>query len=699
MAWSAFAAGFSKGFGTELSEGIKERRKDQNKYIDNMMDTAKAWQPKFLKANASVDADLDLMKVMNTEFDISEAEFVALAQNYNMSDIYAKSVEAREAFKKVGLDPSAVNRDTLLTGLSLPKDFSMPEGMTATDAMRQIHMGYAKNLSVDPSNKSDAHQQSSFAKAVASVLMLDPRSSAEKIANQMQVMGTSVEDITMFAATGGIKGKPLDNVTRKGAFVLPNTDYTSSSFNTTLNSSRASLYRTMLDLTDPDATVADAEQSAIESLLRMGVTTEGKKNINQTNLATFIESGAGKFGQLEKELINKGMSIGFNTRGMRDMALSAVRAEINTVGELYNFQDAVKSGRAAELIIASVMETGEVTKETVLEIIGGEETTLITSATSTEPNKPKEKDEDLIVANNNLSDLEKIQRSVELDDNPVSPVVRSTNPLVEKLISKNKEVDTVPTANTTSPTSDTAADIANERALRNRELASERSGKLTAAELLEPISSSPVSVKEFMEGLVSPVADALEGPVKSLGTSIASSMQPLKDAIKAGRGRPSMDVGVGEALGGALSGPSLKDAIAAGRGGESRDVSLGDLFGAWVRKTFPELKVPEAPLPTGDEILEFASQFSAEYEADPAGKEPLKNLEMVPDGVPFEILTYGALDTVMKEGRTFPSREVAKQWLYDYLEKEEDFLTQSGLELTDQDIDLIASTLHIGYGS
>jgi hypothetical protein len=53
----------------------------------------------------------------------------------------------------------------------------------------------------------------------------------------------------------------------------------------------------------------------------------------------------------------------------------------------------------------------------------------------------------------------------------------------------------------------------------------------------------------------------------------------------------------------------------------------------------------------------------------------------------------------MKEGRTFPSKEVAKQWLYDYLEKEEDFLTQSGLELTDQDIDLIASTLHIGYGS
>lgn len=696
MAWSAFAAGFSKGFGTELSEGIKERRKEQNKYVDNMMDTAKAWQPKFLKANADVDADLELMKVMNTEFNISEAEFVALAQNYDMKDIYSKSVEAREAFKQVGLDPNAVNRDTLLTGLSLPKDFSLPEGMTATDAMRQIHMGYAKNLAADPSNKSDAHQQNSFAKAVAGVLMLDPRSSAEKIANQMQVMGTSVEDLTMFAAQGGVKGKPLNNVTRTGAFVLPNTDYTSSSFNTTLNSSRVSLYRTMLDLTDPEATVTDANSAAI----RLALGGSNNKNVNETNLATFIESGAGKFGQLEKQLINKGMSIGFNTRGMRDMALSAVRAEINTVDELSNFSEAVKSGKAVELILESVRETGEVTMETIEAILGAE-------ATEGAAADPVVTSEAGTAENNNLSDLERLQREMEpTGPQPAEPAVVNGPPesrtqpgsLVGDLIKRNTSSVPEPVVSSSSSKTQTAEDIANETALRNRELASERSGKLTAEELLEPISN-PVSVKEFMEGLVSPVADALEGPVKSMGDSIASSMKPLKDAIRAGRGRPSMDVGAGEALGDALGGPSLKDAVAAGRDGASRDVSLGDLFGAWVRKTFPEFKVPEAPLPTGDEILEFASQFSADFEADPAGKEPLKNLEMVPEGVPFEILTYGALDTVMKEGRTFPSKEVAKQWLYDYLEKEEDFLMQSGLDLTDQDIDLIASTLHIGYGS
>ena len=506
MAFSAFAAGFSKGFGTELSEGIKERRQEQNKYVDNMMNTAKAWQPKFLKANADVDADLDLMKVMNTEFNISEAEFVALAQNYDMADIYNKSVEAREAFSQAGLDPNAVNRDTLLTGLSLPKDFSLPEGMTATDAMRQIHLGYAKNLSVEPNNKSDAHQQNAFAKAVAGVLMLDTRSSAEKIANQMQVMGTPIEDLTMFADTGGTKGEPIQNVTRKGAFILPNTDYTSSSFNTTLSNSRASLYRTMLELTDPDAVIADLGSEAVRKSLSKG---NNNKNVNETNLATFIESGAGKFGQLEKELINKGMSVGFNTRGMRDMALSAVRAEINTVDELDNFSTAVTSGSAAELIIESVREKGEVTKETIDAILGVEE--------------------DKILKEDKLTDGETLT-----DEGNTSQEGNNTE-IVMSLIASN-------------PT-----DKQSERQRRRRK------------------------------------------------------------------------------------------------------------------------KPPEAVSGV---------------------------LEVVPGIDPFETLTFGALDTVRKQGSKFPDKETAKKWLYDYLKKEEAFLVESGLnDLEDKSIDSIATVIYRGYGS
>ena len=690
MAWSAFAAGFSKGFGTELSEGIKERRKEQNKYVDNMMDTAKAWQPKFLKANADVDADLELMKVMNTEFNISEAEFVALAQNYDMNDIYSKSVEAREAFKKVGLDPNAVNRDTLLTGLSLPKDFSLPEGMTATDAMRQIHMGYAKNLATDPSNKSDAHQQNSFAKAVAGVLMLDPRSSAEKIANQMQVMGTSVEDITMFAAQGGVKGKPLDNVTRTGAFVLPNTDYTSDSFNTTLNSSRASLYRTMLDLTDPEATFADL---APDSLTRLR-SKDNNKNIQDTELATFIESGAGKFGQLEKQLINKGMSIGFNTRGMRDMALSAVRAEINTIDELGNFSEAVKSGKAVELILESVRETGEVTMETIEAILGSE-------VTEREGDVPTVPGEDVTAENNNLSDLESLQREMELTGpqptgpQPAEPAVvkgppesGSASSIVNNIIGRNP--GSLPESATARITKDEPA--APEIVLIAKKLA-------VPVEDDSPVVSTNTDtsprVAPLMKRAMDPVADLLEKPTKALADSIEGPVRKLSSIIK----QPA------ESANSILNNymRPLKDAIAKGRNGDSKDVSLGDLFSDWFSTTFPGAKLPSNPLETVDFI---AGTMSSDFEADPTGDTPPTVLDIVPKDQAFEVLVYGALDTAMKQGVKFQDNDTAKQWLYDFLEKEEDFLIKTGLanEETgeypnEKTIDLIANILKIGYGS
>jgi hypothetical protein len=690
MAWSAFAAGFSKGFGTELSEGIKERRKEQNKYVDNMMDTAKAWQPKFLKANADVDADLELMKVMNTEFNISEAEFVALAQNYDMNDIYTKSVEAREAFKKVGLDPNAVNRDTLLTGLSLPKDFSLPEGMTATDAMRQIHLGYAKNLAADPNNKSDAHQQSSFAKAVAGVLMLDPRSSAEKIANQMQVMGTSVEDLNMFAAQGGVKGKPLDNVTRTGAFVLPNTDYTSGSFNTTLSDSRRSLYRTMLDLTDPTATVTDANSAAI----RLAIGESNSKNINETNLATFIESGAGKFGQLEKQLINKGMSIGFNTRGMRDMALSAVRAEINTVNELDNFSEAVKSGKAVELILESVRETGEVTMETIEAILGSE-------VTERGGDVPNVTGEGVTAENNSLSDLENLQREMQptgpqpTGPQPAEPAVvngppesRSASNIVNNIIGRNS--GSLPESATAKITKDEPA---------APEVVSIAKRLAVPVEDASPVVSTNTDtsprVAPFMKRTMVPIADLLEKPTKALADSIEGPVRKLSSIIK----QPA------ESANSILNNymKPLKDAIAKGRNGDSKDVSLGDLFSDWFSTTFPGAKLPSNPLETVDFI---AGTMSSDFEADPTGDTPPTVLDIVPKDQAFEILVYGALDTAMKQGVKFQDNDTAKQWLYDFLEKEEDFLIKTGLanEETgeypnEKTIDLIANILKIGYGS
>jgi hypothetical protein len=73
--------------------------------------------------------------------------------------------------------------------------------------------------------------------------------------------------------------------------------------------------------------------------------------------------------------------------------------------------------------------------------------------------------------------------------------------------------------------------------------------------------------------------------------------------------------------------------------------------------------------------------------------------------LPIKLLVYSALDSVEKEGRTFPDKDVAKQWLYEFLEKEEDFLIKSGLANyetgeypNEQTIDIIAKTLFKRFG-
>ena len=56
----AFGAGFAKGFGTTISEGIEQRRKEREKYLDMTLDNARAAAPGL----AASDADISSMSGM-----------------------------------------------------------------------------------------------------------------------------------------------------------------------------------------------------------------------------------------------------------------------------------------------------------------------------------------------------------------------------------------------------------------------------------------------------------------------------------------------------------------------------------------------------------------------------------------------------------------------------------------------------------
>ena len=216
-----------------------------------------------------------------------------------------------------------------------------------------------------------------------------------------------------------------------------------------------------------------------------------------------------------------------------------------------------------------------------------------------------------------------------------------------------------------------------------------------ASPVVSTTTDTSPRVAPFMKRAMDPVADLLEKPSKALADSIEGPVRKLSSIIR----QPA------ESANSILNNymKPLKDAIAKGRNGDSKDVSLGDLFSDWFSTTFPGAKLPSNPLETVDFI---AGTMSSDFEADPTGDTPPTVLDIVPKDQAFEVLVYGALDTAMKQGVKFQDKDTAKQWLYDFLEKEEDFLIKTGLanEETgeypnEKTIDLIANILKIGYGS
>ena len=179
------------------------------------------------------------------------------------------------------------------------------------------------------------------------------------------------------------------------------------------------------------------------------------------------------------------------------------------------------------------------------------------------------------------------------------------------------------------------------------------------------------ALAESMKGPVRQVASLIEKPIEAINESLTNYMDPLAVAIKQGRN------------------------------GTSQDVSLGDIFSDWFSNTFPNFSLPENPLKTIDYA---AGVVIDEIKKDVTTQLPTA-IEIIPEQLPIKLLVYSALDSVEKEGRTFPDKDVAKQWLYEFLEKEEDFLIKSGLANyetgeypNEQTIDLIAKTLFKRFG-
>jgi hypothetical protein len=324
-----FSGAFGAGFIGQIGQGIEDRGIRQEKYVDNMLDTAKANAGKYAEANALAEQNVLMMKDMQRDFGITEAEYVALAQTRNVDEIYRIAYETKTALESIpGGNPNAITKDMILKGVELVDNATLPEGMTAEAAIRQIFTGTVSNLNTRPDDKSDRHINNSFGAALKGILNLDPQSSAREQADAMSVAGYKVSDIENYVLSGGRRGKPMPGVSATGMFALPDLQYNPEDAKTTTNAYTSKLAKSIVGVDVEDFANSDVFTSLPEA--------ERDEAVN-----TFTTAGTG-FAKLETSLILRGYEDGMGGSNMREMLLSDVSNRIDTIEEVKTFNALIK---------------------------------------------------------------------------------------------------------------------------------------------------------------------------------------------------------------------------------------------------------------------------------------------------------------------------------------------------------------------
>lgn len=342
MIKGAFGAGFAKGFGETLAEGIATRRAQREKYVDLAIDNARRIAPAYAQSEAEISTMEDMMDQMNSDFGVSPEEFIGLAQNYDIHDIYKNVYTAKAVMEKNGI-VGQIDKSMILGSLSLPANFKLPEGTTPEKALRQIFQGIT--VYTDPRNKSEQHRAGAFGKAVQDLLASNPRASAEEIVKGMKVAGVPVETLLGFEAGGGIKQTPFEQLKATGPYQNVEVDYTDAQYKTTVNSLAKVFSNRFTDSSNPDD---------YASLLNMDPSALSKFGANATpNTAKREVFAAGQaMADLEKSLIGKGLNVGFGQANARYQVMTGLASRM----EVEDMRQFVKLVRQDSSIVDRIVE-------------------------------------------------------------------------------------------------------------------------------------------------------------------------------------------------------------------------------------------------------------------------------------------------------------------------------------------------------
>jgi len=420
MIKGAFGAGFAKGFGTTLAEGIKERRAQREKYVDLAIDNAKRVAPAYAQSEAEISTMEDMMDQMNNDFGVTPEEFIGLAQNYDIHDIYKNVYTAKTVMEKNGI-VGQIDKSMILGSLALPANFKLPEGVTPERALRQIFQGIT--VYTDPRNKSEQHRAGAFGKAVSDIMAMNPRASAEEIVKGMKVAGVPVETLLGFEAGGGIKQTPFDQLQATGPYQNVEVDYTDAQYKTTVNALSRVFSNQFTDSSDPDdyASLLNMDKGALSAFGANATANTAKREVFAAGQA---------MADLEKSLIGKGLTVGFGQANARYQVMTGLATRMDSVEDMRQFVKLVRQDSSiVDRIVEAYGNDQYITDEEFNKIMMFEEPSTEVEEPEVEPKSAPKVDDPLT----STSEAEPVVES------SVAPASSDGTTTVEDLIKRNAD--------------------------------------------------------------------------------------------------------------------------------------------------------------------------------------------------------------------------------------------------------------------
>ena len=353
----AFGAGLAEGFATGIQQGVERRQNRFDAIFDESLESAKRLAPKYAKSKSEADAAVEMMNAFGKEYNITPEEFIAMAQTYDVTQIYAAVAEA-EAKMPEG---ATLDKAKILGPLNIPSNIELPEGMSKEQAVRSIFMGYANNLAEDPTDKSEGKASSSWGKALANTLMINPRNQADDMLNAMSVMGVPYKDLMLYQASAGERYKPLAGVSGKPIYNIEITDYQSGDYARTADTFRRHFTRKFTNYEEFSEFVSSSA-NVEEILAKMGEQDEEQ-------LDSSLMMGGNLMADIDLKLAT---TYGHEASFVRTAAMNKLTAAIQNVADFKAFKESEKDGNASRLISESINKHGGLTQEYINMILGNE---------------------------------------------------------------------------------------------------------------------------------------------------------------------------------------------------------------------------------------------------------------------------------------------------------------------------------------